>query len=635
MKSLMSKYRKVCVFIMDLFIMAACAVILFLASPLGNGTGHRDLTPLIINLAIWFCCIILFNILFHTYDSLWRYAEGYEYLYLLLGFCCGTALYLLCTAVFVKRQLAGLYMISVLGSSLTLMLLVRIIYRIHRRRSCARKRSNSPMHRTGIIGAGDAGAGLLKEMLVRDHFPYEPVAVFDDDPAKIGMRIMSIQIKGPIAAIPDYVAEENITDLILAIPSLSGQERSRILNICTQTGCKLHILPDRVKELDVRTSMLSQLRNVRVEDLLGREPIKLAGEGVSEMIEGSTVLITGGGGSIGSEICRQVAAMAPKKLVIVDNYENTTYELQQDLKRKYGDALDMSVEIATIQDSRLIDEIFDRYRPDLVFHAAAHKHVPLMEASPAEAVSNNVFGTWNVIRAADKYGVKKFVQISTDKAVNPTNIMGATKRICELMLASMKSASRTDFVVVRFGNVLGSNGSVIPLFTKQIEEGGPVTITDKRIIRYFMTISEAVSLVLQAGAMADKSQVYVLDMGKPVKILDLAEKLIQLSGFEPYTEIPIEEVGLRPGEKLFEELLVGSGHQEKTSHSLIFVEEEKTVTPKEVSDMLHGLDIAVKSGSRMELFEAVHRYIPEFKAPDEVNSCVVIDKVLEPAAVSY
>jgi len=622
MKISLSKYRKLLVFLMDLGIMAFCATALFLASPIGNGTGHRDLVPLVLNLTIWFLCIILFNLIFHTYDSLWRYAEGYEYLYLLLGFGCGTLLYLFCTALFMKRQLAGLYMISVLGTSITLMLLARIIYRIYRRRSSKKRRSGSPTRRTGIIGAGDAGANLLREMLIKPLSPYEPVAIFDDDPAKVGMRLLGIQVKGPISSIPDFTQESNITDLILAIPSLTGPERSRILNICTQTGCKLHILPDRVKEMESKTSMLSHMRNVRVEDLLGRDPVELGGKGVREMIQGQTVLVTGGGGSIGSELCRQIADMCPQSLIIVDNYENTTYELQQELNRKYGSRLNLSVEIATIQDDLLIDAIFNKYRPNLVFHAAAHKHVPLMEASPAEAVKNNVFGTWNVIQACDRYHVKKFVQISTDKAVNPTNIMGTTKRICEMMLSSMKDISDTDFVVVRFGNVLGSNGSVIPLFMKQIEAGGPVTITDKRIVRYFMTITEAVSLVLQSGAMATQSEVFVLDMGKPVKIIDLAEKLIQLSGFAPYTEIPIEEIGLRPGEKLFEELLVGKEHQERTSHELIFVENEQIVTPEKIDYILCGLREAVQSGQTAEVFEALHRYVPEFRTPEEVNRCV-------------
>ena len=622
MKSTLSKYRKLLVFLMDLAIMAFCATVLFIASPIGNGTGHRDLVPLVLNLAIWFLCIILFNLIFHTYDSLWRYAEGYEYLYLLLGFSCGTLLYLIFTEFIMKRQLAGLYMISVLGTSITFMLLARILYRIYRRHSCKKRRYSSPTHRTGIIGAGDAGANLLREMLVKPNSPYEPVAMFDDDPAKIGMRVMGIQVKGPISAIPDFTEESNITDLILAIPSLTGPERSRILDTCTQTGCKLHILPDRVRELESKTSILSYMRNVRVEDLLGRDPVVLGGEGVREMIEGQTVLVTGGGGSIGSELCRQIADMGPDRLIIVDNYENTTYELQQELKRKYGNTLDLRVEIATIQDSSLIDAIFNKYSPDLVFHAAAHKHVPLMEDSPVEAVKNNVFGTWNVIQASDRYHVKKFVQISTDKAVNPTNIMGTTKRICEMMLSSMKDRSETEFVVVRFGNVLGSNGSVIPLFMQQIEAGGPVTITDKRIVRYFMTITEAVSLVLQSGAMATQSEVFVLDMGNPVKILDLAEKLIQLSGFAPYTEIPIEEVGLRPGEKLFEELLVGKEHQERTSHELIFVEDEQAVSPKQIDDILCGLKVAVQAGYRAEVFKALHRYVPEFRPPEEVNRCV-------------
>lgn len=616
MREVLTKYRKQLVFLMDLIIMALVAIVLFISSPIGNGTGGYNIWPLIKNLAVWFACIFLFNFLFHTYDSLWRYAEGKEYLSLLLGFGFGTALYLICTALFFKRQLAGLYMISVLGVSLIGMLLVRFLYRMYRHRTIERKRaSGGRMRRVGIIGAGDAGVTLLRELLLNENSFYEPIMLFDDNPARIGMKIYQIPIKGPIDEIPALIKDADICDLILAIPSLPAYRRSQILNICTQTNCKLHILPDRVKAMADNKSILSQMRNVNVEDLLGREPIQLGGEGVYDMVNGKTILVTGGGGSIGSELCRQIAEMHPKKLVILDVYENSTYELQQDLIRKYGPTLDLSVEIATIQDAALIHDIFEKYQPQLVFHAAAHKHVPLMEASPREAIKNNVFGTLNVVRAAHDVRAEKFVLISTDKAVNPTNIMGATKKICEMILSSMHGQSKTEFITVRFGNVLGSNGSVIPLFQKQIEEGGPVTITDKRIIRYFMTISEAVSLVLQAGAMAKGSQVFVLDMGKPVRILDLAENLIRLSGYIPYEEIPVVEVGLRPGEKLYEELLVGKKNQKRTANEMIFVEEEQPVSVEQLDHILFDLKRSLSS----DTLAALHRCVPEFHDPKEVN----------------
>ncbi|MEG2679410.1 MAG: nucleoside-diphosphate sugar epimerase/dehydratase, partial [Oscillospiraceae bacterium] len=337
------------------------------------------------------------------------------------------------------------------------------------------------------------------------------------------------------------------------------------------------------------------------------------------MINGRTVLVTGGGGSIGSELCRQIAANHPKHLIILDNYENSTYDIQQELLRKYSDSFQLTVVILSIQDAPRIRELFLQYRPELVFHAAAHKHVPLMEDNPDEAVKNNVFGTLNVVNAANESGVEKFVQISTDKAVNPTSVMGTTKRLCEMILSSMHTVSKTEFVAVRFGNVLNSNGSVIPLFRRQIEQGGPVTITDKRIVRYFMTIPEAVSLVLRAGAMAEDSEIFVLDMGKPVRIVDLAENLIRLSGYTPNVDMPIVEVGLRPGEKLYEELLVDGNHQKKTSHKLIFVDENPAVSPDEMAEKLRDLRIAADSGDSERVLASLHRCVPDFRDPVDVN----------------
>lgn len=600
--------------------MSAVAVALFLLSPIGNGTGSSNLYPLFFNLSIWYLCIIAFQLIFRTYDSLWRYAQGKEYLFLLLGFGCGTILYLILTKTLFSRQLAGLYMISVLGSSLIIMLLIRFEYRTYRDHKSIIKNSNNTVRRkTAIIGAGNAGISLLREMLRKEDCPYIPVLMLDDDPAKIGMKVTGVPIRGPLDSIPELLKGSEVKELILAIPSCSIKRRKEILALCTQTGCRLRILPDRVRELSLNKSLMSLMRSVQIEDLLEREPIQLEIKNSLKMIENKIVLVTGGGGSIGAEICRQIAAMNPSRLIILDNYENSTYELQQELLRVHGPKLNLSVEIATIQDSVRIQHIFQCYHPDLVFHAAAHKHVPLMEESPVEAVKNNVFGTLNVVQAAHATGVKKFVLISTDKAVNPTSIMGATKRLCEMILSSMRNHSKTEFVAVRFGNVLGSNGSVIPLFQKQIAEGGPVTITDKRMIRYFMTISEAVSLVLQASAMAKCSEVFVLDMGKPVHILDLAENMIRLSGFQPYTEIPIIEIGRRPGEKLFEELLISGKNQQKTKNKSIFVEQEQPISQQQLSNILKELRDAVLSDQYELVIEALHNCVPEFMAPEEVN----------------
>lgn len=624
----LKRHRRHLVFFMDLCIMAGVAVVLFVLSPVGNGTGGDRLGPLIRNLGVWFFCIVLFNLAFHTYDSLWRYAEGREYLSLLGGFGCGTALFLLLTRFFFTRYLAGLYMLSVLGSSLIGMLLVRFAYRTYRKHSRrSRRQARGNVREVGIIGGGNAGYSLLREILGNPDSPYEPTVLFDDDPAKIGARIMDVPVRGPLCEIPALLAGSGVTDLFFAIPSLDAAKRGEILQHCSQTGCRLHILPDRVRDLAAGAPLLPQLRSVRVEDLLGRETIALAGVGVREMVEGKTVLVTGGGGSIGSELCRQIAAMHPKKLIVADVYENSTYELQQELRRSYGGGLDFAAHIVNVQDAALVRSLFETYHPELVFHAAAHKHVPLMESSPREAVKNNVFGTLNVVRAAHETGVRKFVLISTDKAVNPTSIMGATKRLCEMILASMNGRSETEFAAVRFGNVLGSNGSVIPLFQRQIAAGGPVTITDKRIVRYFMTISEAVSLVLQAGALAKGSEVFVLDMGKPVRILDLAENLIRLSGYQPYQEIEIREVGLRPGEKLYEELLVGRKNQRRTENRLIFVEDEQPVTKAQMDEILADLRQAVETGDRADMFAALHRRVPEFQTPESANAAAEAETI--------
>ncbi|MEG0779013.1 MAG: nucleoside-diphosphate sugar epimerase/dehydratase [Oscillospiraceae bacterium] len=622
-----SNYRKQIVFFMDLSIVVIVSMTLFLLSPVGNGTGGRDLTPLFFNLIIWVACIEGFQILFHTYDSLWRYAEGKEYMSLLLGFGCGTLLYLLLTEVFFQRQLAGLFMVATLGSSLIVMLMARFIYRTYRKyRTISSCQPEKNGRRVAIIGASDTGVSLLRE--IQSGSTYLPVLFLDDDPQRVGMKISDIPVKGPIRDLPELLQGTGISDLILAMPACSPIRRKEILALCTQTACRLRILPDRVSLIEQSDggSLLTKMRNVQVEDLLGRDPIQLESDDIRPMIEGRTVLVTGGGGSIGSELCRQIAANHPRHLIIIDNYENSTYELQQDLMRQYGDALRLTVEIISVQDAARVRDVFWQHRPELVFHAAAHKHVPLMEQNPEEAVKNNVFGTLNVVNAASQCGVQKFLLISTDKAVNPTSIMGTTKRLCEMILESMRTISKTEFVAVRFGNVLGSNGSVIPLFRRQIEQGGPVTITDKRIVRYFMTIPEAVSLVLRAGAMAESSEVFVLDMGKPVRILDLAENLIRLSGYVPYEEMPIVEVGLRPGEKLYEELLAGGGMQQKTKHELIFVEQSKPIAPAKMNAMLKDLRTAADSGNHAQVFASLHRCVPEFKDPKEVNSTYLEEK---------
>lgn len=419
-----------------------------------------------------------------------------------------------------------------------------------------------------IIGGGQACLMLLREIMNSKKLNYKPICILDDKEYLHGKRIQNVPVVGSIDNVKEFCKRYNIEEIFVAMPSVPNKVRSKIIEKCSECGCKIKVIPG-MYQLAHGQVAISKLRPVEIEDLLGRDPVKTDLNEVMGYIQGKVVLVTGGGGSIGSELCRQIASHNPEKLIILDIYENNAYDIEQELKRKYKN-LNLLTLIASIRDKNKIEDVFSKYRPEIVFNAAAHKHVPLMESSPNEAVKNNVFGTLNVAKMADKYAVETFVQISTDKAVNPTNIMGATKRICEMIIQTIgKHSKNTKFVAVRFGNVLGSNGSVIPLFRKQILEGGPVTVTHKDIIRYFMTIPEAVSLVLQAGAYAKGGQIFVLDMGEPVKIYDLAEKLIQLSGYEPNVDIEIKCTGLRPGEKLFEERLMEEEGLSKTENGLI------------------------------------------------------------------
>ena len=480
-----------------------------------------------------------------------------------------------------------------------------------------------------LVGAGDAGRMLLRELRSSQKVNGNVRCVVDDNPAKWGKYMDGVRIIGGRNEIADAVKKYGITQIVFAIPTAEPKEKAAILELCKNTGCRIRVLPG-IYQLVNGEATLSDVKDIQVEDLLGRAPVKLDRAAVDRFLGGKVVLVTGGGGSIGSELCRQIARSAPKQLIILDIYENNAYDIQQELRRVWGDSLDLKVVIASVRDKERIYRVFEEYRPQVVFHAAAHKHVPLMEECPDEAIKNNVFGTYHVVRAAEKYGVQKFVMISTDKAVNPTNFMGATKRFCEMILQS-RSDSATEFSAVRFGNVLGSNGSVVPLFKRQIEAGGPVTITDKRIIRYFMTIPEAAQLVLEAGAMARQSQIFVLDMGEPVKILDLAENLIRLSGLEPYRDINIQEIGLRPGEKLYEELLMSSETLSKTDNEKIFVEEQSCISAQVIMENLIRLDEAVTTQiSDRELIALMKGMIPTYCSPEEVNRMGVERKRFSP-----
>ncbi len=434
----------------------------------------------------------------------------------------------------------------------------------------AKSRKKSDQKRVIIIGAGEAGAMLVKEMLFSDKIAYKPVCFLDDNVTLRGRRIHNVLVAGNTYGVKAAAEKYRADEILVALPSVKKSVQKEIVHRCSECGLPIRVLPGLYQLAEGQVSV-SSLRSVDVRDLLGREPISVNLDEIMGYIENQTVLVTGGGGSIGSELCRQIASHSPKELIILDIYENNAYDIEQELQRTYPQ-LHLLTLIASVRDKSKIEDVFKKYRPDIVFNAAAHKHVPLMETSPNEAVKNNVFGTLNVAKAADKYRVKTFVQISTDKAVNPTNIMGATKRICEMIIQTIgRKSKRTNFVAVRFGNVLGSNGSVIPLFTKQIKEGGPVTLTHKDIVRYFMTIPEAVSLVLQAGAYAKNGQIFVLDMGEPVKIYDLVYNLIILSGLKPGEDIEIKCTGLRPGEKLYEERLMEEEGLQKTANGLISI----------------------------------------------------------------
>lgn len=517
--------------------------------------------------------------LFKLYNSLWRYASIHEMINIVGATFVGNVISMSC--VFILRVLAerGTVIIEVtvpaslfIIAFLTDIFLIggsRFAYRVFRRAIKGEVIRFKNCKRVLIIGGGNAGAIIISELKRHTELNSIPVAIIDEDSYKIGKEINGVPIVGSNKDIVDVIIKKKIDEAIIAIPSAANKVINEIYNECSKTNCKVKILPSVAQLID-ETVVMQKVRDVNIEDLLGREPVNLDVEGISSYIAGQVVLVTGGGGSIGSELCRQIASFKPRQLVILDNYENNAYDIQNELLYQYPD-LNLVTIIANIREKHRMDSIFKKYRPNVVFHAAAHKHVPLMEANPTEAIKNNVFGTLNVAECADKFGVRRFVLISTDKAVNPTNIMGATKRIAEMIIQAINKHSKTEFVAVRFGNVLGSNGSVIPLFKKQIEQGGPVTVTHPEVTRFFMTIPEAVQLVIQAGAMAKGGEIFVLDMGQPVRIYDLARNLIKLSGFEPDEDIKIEFSGLRPGEKLYEELLMDEEGLKSTANHKIFV----------------------------------------------------------------
>lgn len=612
----LSRYRKQIVFLMDLFIVNFVYFVMIYWVPIRNGTLITEIFTWIPNLTLMIVCLCGFLWASKSYDSLWRYAETDEYISLIFMGGLAYVVYFLIQKILPIPKIPSVLSLCIYSMSLLLMMTARFIYRKYRMKVTSRNQGKKV--RCAIIGAGNAGVALLNEMKNNVSNHYQPVCFFDDDPEKVGKFIHGIEVKGKIDMMPLLLRNTMVTEIIFAIPSANPIRRKEILEMCSTLHCHVKVLPDSFAA--VQSENLTQnVRNVKIDDLLGRERVVFNNQEVFGFLQDKVIMVTGGGGSIGSELCRQIAKRGPKRLIVVDIYENNAYDLQQELKMEYGNKLDLKVEIASVRDREKVRELVGYYRPQIIFHAAAHKHVPLMEECPEEAVKNNVFGTYNVVHAADEFEVDKFVLISTDKAVNPTNVMGATKRFCEMILQSMKGRSHTEYAAVRFGNVLGSNGSVIPLFRRQIEAGGPVTITDKRIIRYFMTIPEAAQLVLEAGAMAGSSEVFVLDMGQPVKILDLAENLIKLSGYVPYVDIDIVETGLRPGEKLYEELLMKSDGLMKTTSSKIFIERQQEISQEEMDEKLDILHKALQAGGRENIRLAMKQVVPTYRDPEEVN----------------
>lgn len=561
------------------------------------------------------------------YHNMWRYANSRAYLELVFADAIGGSLGLIITRFLPGIALGGWFCIATVAMFNCASLSIRFAYqqycKINSRSHAEFKDSKISV---AIVGAGRVGALLADELMNYKGSYYRPVCFIDNDLTKKNSRIAGLPVYGEDDGILEKLKSFPVQEIFIAIPQLDGDEAKRVLEFYASSGCKVKIYDfPRNSSGDATGTSKRVLREFNIEDLLFRNTINVTDDATKDFYKDKVVLVTGGGGSIGSELTRQISKCQPKKLIIFDIYENNAYDIQQELIQRYGSDLDLCVEIGSVRDVARLDAVFAHYRPNIVFHAAAHKHVPLMEHSNCEAIKNNCLGTYNTANAAEKYGVEKFILISTDKAVNPTNVMGASKRMCE-MIIQCRNDSKTAFSAVRFGNVLGSNGSVIPLFKKQIAEGGPITITDKRIIRYFMTIPEAAGLVMQAGARAVRGELFVLDMGKPVRIYDLAVSMINLSGLVPFHDIDIKEIGLRPGEKLYEELLIKTESLTKTENDMIFIEQDTPYTRDEIEAKLTLLRDAVRENERNvfseKITEAMKIAVPTFHSPDEVNEHV-------------
>ena len=580
-----------------------------------NSMPMENESVFVLNAALQLIMILLFRFVLGIYYNIWRYSNTKAYVKLVLADALGsiaTLIILRAAQIFAPGVYQGIWQAACVGSMTALLTLVsRFCYTLVYK-AATKKRENRPRVPVVIVGAGRLGTYLAGDLNNNPNSGYEPIFFVDSDRAKIDNMVSGLKVYNAETA-KHLIEKLGIREVIIAITNKDGHEMSKLYYHYTELGCRVRIFDSLVTESKQPKGVV---REFSIDDLLMRKPLEIKNPEAKAYYAGKTVLITGGGGSIGSELCRQIASCGPKKLIILDFYENNAYDIQQELIRTYGDRLDLETVIGSVRDVDTLEVLFDKYRPEVVFHAAAHKHVPLMENCGGEAIVNNCIGTYNTANVAEKYGAEKFILISSDKAVNPTNIMGATKRVCE-MIIQCRNDSKTHFAAVRFGNVLGSNGSVIPLFQKQIAEGGPVTVTDKRIIRFFMTIPEASQLVIHAGAMAKRGELFVLDMGKPMKIYDLAVNMIRLSGLEPGEDIEIKEIGLRPGEKLFEELLMKTEQLDKTENDMIFVERDTPYTREEVDEKLRILMDAVRN--HQNVHEAVAKVVPTFLTPEQAN----------------
>lgn len=571
---------------------------------------QRFVDTIIWYMPINFVVTVVVYYLFSLYTTLWKYAGITELCKITAAAAVSSILQVVGMLLLRKsifRSYVLLYFVLLLAETIATRFYYRFLRLIRNKyfRVSADKRMNLM-----LVGAGDAGAAVIKETRLSKESTRKVCCIVDREPSKWGKRLLGVPIIGDVSEIPEAVEKYQIKKILITIPSANRQAIRKIVEICQTTPCEINILPGIYQLIDGEI-VTSRLRNVKIEDLLEREPVRVDLDAILGYIQGKTVLVTGGGGSIGSEICRQLAGHGVGKLIIFDIYENNAYSIQKQLEWEYP-SLDMEVLIGSVRNESRVEDIFKTYHPEIVFHAAAHKHVPLMEDSPNEAIKNNVIGTYLTAQMASRYHASKFILISTDKAVNPTNIMGASKRICEMVIQMIGKRSATEFAAVRFGNVLGSNGSVIPLFRRQIEHGGPVTVTHPDIIRYFMTIPEAVSLVLEAGAYAKNGEIFVLNMGEPVKIDDLARNMIRLSGYEPDVDIMIKYTGLRPGEKLYEELLMNEEGMKTTENDRIFVGRQIAFDEETFEQSLHELEQASNSESR-KIREIVHRTVPEYQ----------------------